>query len=225
MYYGIRRAVELVERDPDLAALIITGTEDVFAAGGDFRGDPDEVLPEGVSNQTALPFTALRNARVPVVAAVNGICHGGGLLIALLCDVIVASERATFRSPEVRRGHAELWLAQVVPAHVGVARARDLCMTSRKLTAQEAVEWGLISRMAAHDELAAEAERAAYELLEAAPMARNRWKSACNAQYGVIDEIGFALNHDLPEWSEGTKAFLEKRPPSWSHGSSQQYGR
>src|SRR5947209_19065765 len=88
MYYGIKRAVRLVNSDPDLAALIITGVGDVFAPGGDLGGreEPGDAVPDGVS-EDVLPFFAIRDSRAPVVAAVNGICQAGGLPIAMLSDI------------------------------------------------------------------------------------------------------------------------------------------
>src|SRR5688572_18570412 len=82
MYYGIKRAVHLVNADPDLGALIITGTGDVFAPGGDLggrTGDQEDPVPPHVGNDI-LPFLAVRDSRAPVISAVNGICQGGGLL-------------------------------------------------------------------------------------------------------------------------------------------------
>src|ERR1700683_4458179 len=104
MYFGIKRAVRLVNSDPDLAALIITGTGDVFAPGGDLGGrqdDGEEPTPD--IGPDTLPFLAIRDSRAPVVSAVNGICQAGGLLIAMLADICVASDRATFRVPELLR--------------------------------------------------------------------------------------------------------------------------
>jgi enoyl-CoA hydratase len=105
MYFGLKKAVHLVNRDPDLAAMIITGTGDVFAPGGDLGGrtsSGDDPVPD--IGPDILPFLTIRDSRAPVVAAVNGICQAGGLLIAMLSDISVASDRATFRAPELIRG-------------------------------------------------------------------------------------------------------------------------
>src|SRR5687768_5529366 len=91
MYYGIKRAVRLVNTDPDLAALIITGTGDVFAPGGDLGGryEPgEERVPDDLGHEV-LPFLTIRDSPAPVIAAVNGICQAGGLLIAMMADVAV----------------------------------------------------------------------------------------------------------------------------------------
>ena len=147
MYFGIKRAVRLVNSDPDLAALIITGTGDVFAPGGDLGGrreEGDEPTPD--IGHDILPFLAIRDSRAPVVSAVNGICQAGGLLIAMLADICVASDRATFRVPELLRGIPDATYAAVLPAHVGIAVARDLLLSARRFDAAEALRIGLISR-------------------------------------------------------------------------------
>ena len=154
MYFGIKRAVGIVNDDPDLAALIITGTGDVFAPGGDLggRSDPgDEPTPD--IGHDILPFLTIRDSRAPVVAAVNGICQAGGLLIAMLADIAVASDRATFRVPELLRGIPDATYAAVLPAHVGLAVARDLLLSARRFDAAEAQRIGVISRLVPHEEL------------------------------------------------------------------------
>src|SRR6202044_961829 len=101
----------------------------------------------GVMGLDTVPFEALRNSRKPVVSAVNGICQGGGLLMAMLSDVAVAAEGATFRCPELYRGIADTGYAASLPAQIGPARARDMLFTGRTLDAEEACSWGLITRV------------------------------------------------------------------------------
>ena len=143
MYYGLKRAVRLVNRDPDLGALIITGVGDVFAPGGDMggRSEPGDVLPDDIGPDV-LPFLAIRDSPAPVIAAVNGICQAGGLLIAMMADIAVASERATFRVPELLRGIPDATFAAALPAHVGLAVARDLLLSARPFDAAEAQRLG-----------------------------------------------------------------------------------
>jgi enoyl-CoA hydratase/carnithine racemase len=217
MYYGLKRAVRLVNTDPDLAALIITGTGDVFAPGGDLGGreEGDDALPEGIGYDI-LPFLAVRDSQAPVISAVNGICQGGGLLVAMLSDVAVASDRATFRAPELLRGIPDATYAAVLPAHVGIAVARDLLLTGRRFDAAEALRLGVISRVVPHDELGDAAVEAARQVLRSAPEARMHVKRMLNQRYGDIDyqTMFWALDHS-PEPREGMRAFMEKRDPSW----------
>jgi len=218
MYFGLKRAVHLVNTDPELAALIITGTGDVFAPGGDLGGrlqPGDAPLPEGLGHEM-LPFLTIRDSPAPVIAAVNGICQAGGLLVAMMADIAVASDRATFRVPELLRGIPDATYAAALPAHVGVAVARDLLLSARRFDAAEAQRLGVISRVAPHDELRAAAREAAHQVLQTSPEARMQVKRMLNQRYGDIDyqTMFWALDHS-PEPREGMAAFMEKRPPSW----------
>jgi enoyl-CoA hydratase len=217
MYFGIKRAVHLVNQDPDLAALIITGTGDVFAPGGDLGGrrEPgDEPTPD--IGPDILPFLTIRDSRAPVVAAVNGICQAGGLLIAMLADIAVVSDRATFRVPELLRGIPDATYAAVLPAHVGMAVARDLLLTGRRFDAAEAQRLGVISRVVPHEQLRAAALEAVGEILQTPPMARTQTKRMLNERYGLVDyQTMFWALAESTEPREGMQAFMEKRAPSW----------
>jgi enoyl-CoA hydratase/carnithine racemase len=217
MYFGIKRAVRLVNSDAELGALIITGTGEVFAPGGDLggRSEPGDSVPTGLIEEV-LPFLAVRDSRAPVISAVNGLCQGGGLLIAMLSDIAVASDRATFRVPELLRGIPDAFYAATLPAHVGVAVARDLMLSARVFDAVEAQRLGVIARVVPHDELRAAAIEAAQQVMRTAPDARVHVKRMLNERYGVIDTqtMFWALGHS-PEMREGMRAFMEKRPPSW----------
>ena len=226
MYFGIRYASNHVDLDPDLSGLLITGTGDVFMPGGDLGGaneDGWDGLPLLWMDVT--PFDALRQARKPVVSAVNGLCQGGGLIIAMLSDVAVASERATFRVPELYRGIADTHYAQILARQIGPARARDLMLTGREISAAEAVDWGMIARVAPHEKLI----DVATEVLEAscrtAPEARNDVKRTFDQWYGLYDRIGMTGSLRGPEAVEGFVAFKERRDPSWVHPDLRTGGR
>ncbi len=217
MYYGVRQAVAITNGDTSLEALIITGTGDVFIPGGEMRGrhDDDRRKVAELLGPDVLPFATIRHSRSPVVAAINGLCQGGGLIIGMLADVAVASERATFRAPEALRGVADANLAAILPAHIGVARARDMLLTGRRLDAREALEAGLIARVVPHDDLRARARQAASELLMAGPNARFQSKRMINERYGLVDQMTFESSIGSDEVREGFLAFAEKRPPHW----------
>jgi enoyl-CoA hydratase len=217
MYYGIRRAVELTNLADEPTALVLTGEGDVFAPGGEMRGrHEDETIPLGeLMGNDILPFETLRRSRAPVVSAVNGICQGGGLLIAMLSDLAIASERASFRAPELLRGVADTNYAAYLPAHVGIARARDLLFTARTVDAREAVEMGLVARMVPHESLRHAAREAAESILLTAPEARVQLKRIINAGYGAVDRMTFDASIQAEECREGFRAFSEKRAPAW----------
>jgi enoyl-CoA hydratase/carnithine racemase len=218
MYFGIRRAVDRLNYNPQLHALVITGTGDVFAPGGEMGGqhDDEQAFNAGAILGTGVvPFDALRESRKPVIAAVNGLCMGGGLLITMLADVSIASERAIFAAPELRRGVADAYHAAILPEHVGIAVARDMLFTGRRLTASEAERYGLVARVVPHDQLEATTENVVRDLLQSAPRARAALKRIMNARYGVVDKITFDESVFGEEAMEGFSAFIEKRPPAW----------
>ena len=217
MYFGVRYAVDRVNADDDLAGLLLTGTGDVFVPGGDLGGDnPDgwADLPRllGMDNT---PFDAIRRSPKPVVCAVNGIAQGGGLVIAMLADVSVASDRATFRAPELLRGIADTNYAQVLPRQVGPARARDMLMTGRTVTAAEAEAWGLVARVVPHDDLLAAAHDVLAWCCRTAPDARLAVKRVLDAYYGPYDRMSMDASLAGPEPVEGFRAFAERRSPQW----------
>lgn len=218
MYFGLKKAVQFVNRDKDLRALIITGTGDVFAPGGDLGGryeEGDQKVPDGLAYE-CLPFVTIRESQAPVISAVNGICQAGGLLIAMMSDIAVVSERATFRVPEVLRGIIDATYAATLPAHVGMAQARDLLLSARTIDAAEAHRIGLVSRLVKHEDLRAEALKAACEILRGAPECRAHLKRMLNQQYAPIDyqTMFISLAHGT-EPREGMTSFMEKRQPNW----------
>jgi enoyl-CoA hydratase len=226
LYFGVRYASNHVDTDPDLAGLLITGTDDVFIPGGDMGGaSPDDWgLPRALGMDIT-PFDAMRQAVKPVVCAVNGICQGGGLMIAMLSDMAVASERATFRAPELFRGIADTHYGHILARQVGPARARDLLFTGRTIDASEAVQWGLVSRIVPHDELIDAATEVLVACCRTAPGARNDIKRELDAYYGLYDRIGMKASLGGDEAMEGWRAFKERRPPSWIHPDLRPEGR
>jgi enoyl-CoA hydratase/carnithine racemase len=217
MYFGIRYAVDHVNRDADLAGLLLTGTGDVFIPGGDLGGRNEDGwadLPNllGMDNT---PFDAVRRSVKPIVSAINGICQGGGMMIAMLCDVAVAAESATFRSPELLRGIADTHYAQILPKQIGPARARDMLMTGRSVDAAEALAWGLVSRVVPDDGLLTEARAVLAQCCRTAPEARFAVKRTLQEHYGHYDRMAMDRSLMGDEMIEGYQAFREKRSPSW----------
>jgi enoyl-CoA hydratase len=217
MYFGVRYAVDHVNRDPDLAGLLITGTGDVFIPGGDLGGaDPDGWgdLPQ-LLGMDITPFDTVRRSPKPVVCAVNGLAQGGGLVIAMLADVAVASDRATFRAPELFRGIADTNYAQILPRQIGPARARDMLLTGRTVTAAEAEAWGLVARVVPHDDLVTAATDALAWCCRTAPGARAAVKRVVDDYYGGYDRMSMDASLAGPEPVEGFAAFKERRSPGW----------
>ena len=219
MYFGIRYAVSHVDSDPDLAGLLITGSGDVFAPGGDLGGGNgvDDWMDFGALSMDITPFETLRQSVKPVVSAVNGLCQGGGLQIAMCSDVAVVSDRATFRVPELYRGIADTYYSQMLARVVGPIRTRDLMFTGRVLSAEEAAEWGMVARVVPHDDLMATAKELLGNCCRTAPGARSVVKSSLDNYMGLFDRIGMKSSFSGAEAVEGFVAFKERRSPSWVH--------
>lgn len=217
MYFGVRYAVDHVSRSPELAALVITGSGDVFIPGGDLGGDQEDSWADlaGLLHMDNVPFDAIRNAAKPVVSAVNGICQGGGLVIAMLSDVSVASTSATFRAPELVRGIADTSYAAILPGQIGIPRARDMLMTGRSIDAVTAESWGLITRTVDPGSELDEGIEVAKQIARCAPGARNIVKREINRQYENYDRMSMTESLYGPEALEGFNAFRERRNPSW----------
>ena len=217
MYFGARYAVDHVNRSDDLAAMVLTGTGDVFIPGGDLSADPEDSWIDlaGLLHMDNVPFDAFRNSVKPVVSAVNGICQGGGLIMAMLSDVAVASTAATFRAPEIFRGIADTGYASILPGQIGIPRARDMLLTGRTLDAPTAVEWGLVTRVCEPGEELEIAIDLAKQIARAAPGARAVVKREINAQYARFDKMSMTESLYGPEAAEGFTAFKERRSPSW----------
>ncbi|MCV7259863.1 enoyl-CoA hydratase/isomerase family protein [Mycobacterium shimoidei] len=250
MYFGIRYAVSRVNAEPDLAGLIITGTGDVFAPGGDLgggdrqrgeagrsgsppegtggRGGPndDNWMPWGSAlSMDVTPFDTLRKSAKPVVSAVNGLCQGGGLQIAMCSDIAVVSERATFRVPELYRGIADTYYSQMLARVIGPVRTRDLMFTGRTLTAEEAVAWGMVARVVPHEQLMDSAREVLAQACRTAPAARRLVKASLDNYLGLYDRIGMEASIEGPEAIEGFLAFRERRSPNWVHPDLRVDGR
>lgn len=216
MYYGLRHAVAHCAADPEIEGLLLTGVGDMFIPGGDLgRHGVDDWMDFSALGMDTTPFDALRTSTVPVVSAVNGICQGGGFMIALCSDLSVVSERATFRVPELFRGIADTYYAQVLTRTIGPVRTRDLMFTGRVLSAAEALDWGLVTRVVPHEDLHDAAMESLAQVLRTAPVARAEIKRTLDEYLGLYDRMAMRRSQNGPEAQEGYAAFKERRSPEW----------
>jgi len=216
---GLDDALNELDDDDELWAGVLTGTPDVFSAGSDLTALGDYVTERGGE------YGVIRRARrKPLVAAVEGPALGGGLEIALACDLVVAAKTARFGLPEVRIG--------VVPTCAGLFRgprafplnvARQLILTGRPIDAARAYEIGFVNVLTEPGQALNEAERLAQEICENAPVSVQSCLAAVNALAGADDDLGWehtsaALRaaSSSADAREGVRSFLEKRPPVWT---------
>jgi enoyl-CoA hydratase/carnithine racemase len=217
MYHGLKKAAVVAENDPDIDAVVLTGSGDVFCVGGEMGGQHEGGAPidretEGID---LLPFRQLELTPKIVVTAVNGLCQGGGLNMVLCSDVAIASERATFRAPELLRGVADPFLPARLPARIGVARAKYLLFTAAVIDAAEAERIGLVGKVVPHDHLMRHVDWVLEQVRLTGPHARTAVKNDINRHLPSFDIPMFRASLRSPEVQEGFKAFVEKRAPRW----------
>ena len=217
MYHGIKKAAVLSDKDPNVDVLLLTGSGDVFCVGGEMGGQHEGggALDRETDGLDFLPFRAIESTRAIVVTAINGLCQGGGLNMALCSDVAIASDRATFRAPELLRGVSDPFLPARLPTRVGTAMAKYLLFTAVVIDASEAARIGLVARVVPHAELAKTVEAAIAQIRTTGPAARAALKHEMNRQLPAFDMVMFAESLRGPEVVEGFQAFVEKRPPNW----------
>src|SRR5215469_7050359 len=128
MYHGIKKAAVLAERDPDVDVLVLTGAGDHFCVGGEMGGQHEggQLLDRETDGLDLTPFVQLERCPKIVLTAINGMCQGGGLVMTIMSDVSVVSDRARFRVPELLRGVADCYLGARLAPRIGVARAKYL---------------------------------------------------------------------------------------------------
>lgn len=217
MYHGIKKAAVLADKDPAIDALLLTGTGDVFCVGGEMGGRHEGTAP--IDRETdgldLLPFRQLETTSKIVVVAVNGLCQGGGLNMLLCSDIGLASERATFRAPELLRGVADAFLPVRLPARVGLARAKYMLFTAAVIDAPEAERMGLVAKVLPHDDLDAHVDWVLEQIRLTGPAARAALKQDMNRHLPPFDMSMFSRSLRSAETAEGFRAFIEKRPPRW----------
>ncbi len=216
MYRGIKRAAVLADMDAEIDALVITGVGEVFCSGGDMGGEPEtndfEREPDPLD---WLPHRHLERCSKIVISMINGLCQAGGVDLALCSDISVASERATFRVPELLRGIADTLLSARLPQQVGMARAKYLMFTAAKIDATEAERIGLVAKVVPAQELESHVAWVVEQVRLMGPEARAALKRDVNAQLPAFDLATFLSSVRSPEMHEGVRAFLEKRAPRW----------
>ncbi len=216
--------VELGRRD-DVKVVIITGEGKAFVAGADIAEMVTKTMPEGQAFSRAgqKTFRSLELFAKPVIAAINGFALGGGLELALACDIRIASSKAKFGQPEVNLGVIPGYAAtQRLPRLIGLGNALYLLLTGEMIGAEDALRIGLVQRVYEPEGLMPAAAELAKMISAKGPRAVQLVKKVARQGLLMDFEAGSALESEAfgslfgNEAAEGMRAFLEKRPPKWT---------
>ncbi len=217
-------ALDDLEADDGIGAIVLTGNDKAFAAGADVKEMIPKSYPEiYLEDFITRGWERVAQCRKPVIAAVAGFALGGGCEIAMMCDIVVAADTARFGQPEIKLGTMPgAGGTQRLPRFVGKAKAMDLCLTGRMMDAAEAERAGLVSRIVPAADLLPTAIKIGEEIAAMSRPIAMMVKEAVNRAYETTLSEGvrferrvFHATFATQDRKEGMEAFIEKRPPAF----------
>jgi len=219
-------AVDNFENDDSIGAIVITGSEKAFAAGADITQMKDKTFADAYAgNFISSNWERVTQCRKPVIAAVGGYALGGGCELAMMCDFILAGDNAQFGQPEILLGIIPgAGGTQRLTRAVGKSKAMDMCLTGRKMDAEEAERSGLVSRIFPVGELVDRSVEIAQQIADFSRIASTMVTETVDRAYettlaeGVLFERrAFHSMFATNDQKEGMAAFVEKRKARWTH--------
>ncbi len=217
-------AMEAFDADDSISAIVLTGSDRVFAAGADIKQMADTTASDMIMDDFT-DWARMTRISKPIIAAVSGYALGGGCEIAMICDMIVASETAQFGQPEINLGILPgAGGTQRLTRAVGKAIAMEMCLTDRRLSAEEALRYGLVNHVMPVERYLDQAIAIAQKVAAKSRIAIKLTKDAVNKAFEVGLEDGlqfekknFYMLFATEDRTEGMNAFIEKRQPEWKH--------
>jgi len=218
-------AASELDADSGIGAIVLTGSARAFAAGADIKEMSSQTYMDMYLADWFSGWDRLAAVRTPLVAAVSGHALGGGCELALMCDFIIAADTAKFGQPEIKLGVIPgIGGSQRLTRAVGKAKAMELILTGRTIDANEAERAGLVARVVAADDLLADALTTATTIAGMSLPVAMLAKEAVNAAFETTLDAGIRFERRvfhsvfaLDDQKEGMRAFIEKRPPSFTN--------
>lgn len=216
-------ALTLLDADDAVRCLVLTGNEQQFSAGADIKEMAGASAVEMFTRDTIGLWDYVATVKKPLIAAVAGLCLGGGLELAMACDMIFAAENAVFGQPEINLGVIPgAGGTQRLPRAIGKRLAMEVILNDRKLSAAEAAQFGLVNRVFPVETYLAETLQVAAQIAARAPLAVQLAKQAIHrvdesslAEGLAYERRAFYFLFATADQKEGMAAFMEKRPPVW----------
>lgn len=220
----LSQCLQTMNEDAHVAVIILSGEGKSFNVGADIKRFAQMDEPEKVAfaAQIGQLLTSMETLNKPIIAAVNGLAIGGGLLIALACDFIYASEDAQFSLPENKLGMIPAGGHQRLSDRIGIGFAKELIATGRMITADQAFHMGLVNRVCAPADLITQVSATAAEITANSPHAVGVSKRVLHQVNGLSGGDADLLEYEAaaeaathPDAQEGFQAFMQKRAPQW----------
>ena len=220
----LREALQQLDRNDSVRAIILTGNDQAFAAGADIRQMADKSAVDMLMIDQFSTWDHIRKTKKPVIAAVSGFCLGGGCELAMTCDMIIASETARFGQPEIKIGVMPgAGGTQRLARTIGKVKTMEMVLTGRFLSAEEALNLKMVNKVVPVEMYLREAVNLASEIAQMSPIAAQLAKEAVNRAFEThLDEglqferKNFYLCFTSEDQKEGMRAFIEKRKPNYT---------
>lgn len=217
-------ALDTLEEDSNVGAIVLTGSERAFAAGADIKEMQNRTFSENFTGNFLTAWNRVAKTTKPVIAAVNGYALGGGCELAMMCDIIYAGDGAKFGQPEIAIGTIPgAGGTQRLTRAIGKSRTMEVVLTGNQFTAQEAEKWGLVSKVFSADQVVDEAIKLGEKICTNSKLIVAICKESVNNAYETTLEEGlkiekryFHSTFATDDRKEGMTAFLEKRKPNFT---------
>lgn len=220
----LRDTLQVLDKNDGVRVIILTGNDQAFAAGADIKQMADSSAIDMLIVDQFATWDQIRKTKKPLLAAVSGFCLGGGCELAMMCDLMIASESARFGQPEIKLGTIPgAGGTQRLTRAIGKSKAMELILSGRFLSADEALFYGLVCKVVPVEMYLSETLTLAKEIAGMSPVAVQLAKEAVNRSFETqLDEglaferKNFYLTFASADQKEGMKAFIEKRKPSYT---------
>jgi enoyl-CoA hydratase len=221
----VTEQLRVLDADPTVGAIVITGSAKAFAAGADIKEMADQSFSDVYGQDWFAEWDQLAQVRTPLIAAVAGYALGGGCELAMMCDILLAADTAKFGQPEIKLGVIPgIGGSQRLTRAIGKAKAMELCLTGRTMGAEEAERAGLVSRIVPAGQLIEEALAVGATIASMSKPATFMIKEAVNRSFETTLAEGVRFERRLfhstfatEDQKEGMAAFTEKRAPVFRH--------